>query len=356
MVTMTAPVQKHSRSSAPQHEREIVHPVDLCLPGGRLNPAATGWSRHPLQRCNLQGPWGRQKRWDFWSVTSQECALSVTYASLDYLGFAAVSFNDFASKRAYEHAMLVPFAIGFRQPEQVGGAVLAFNALGLRVRIDDRGNTVLIDAGIRRPGIPPVEAHAVITRPKGHETLNVVVPWSERRYQFTSKQNTLPATGEVRAGKQQFRFGPENQSFGCMDYGRGVWPYATTWNWATASGECGGHTVGLQFGGQWTDGTGSTENGICLDGRLHKISEDVCFDCDRRNFLKPWRIHSPGSDRVDLIFDPFIDRPLRAPLIVAGVDLHLCFGKFSGQVRLTDGKTLEVAGLIGTSEEMRARW
>ncbi|MEV5398578.1 hypothetical protein AB0N26_20700 [Streptomyces cellulosae] len=36
-------------------EREITSPVDLCLPDGRLNPAAVGWTRRPLHRANLRG-------------------------------------------------------------------------------------------------------------------------------------------------------------------------------------------------------------------------------------------------------------------------------------------------------------
>ena len=37
------------------HEPEITEPVDLCLPDGRLNPAAVGWTRRPLHRANLRG-------------------------------------------------------------------------------------------------------------------------------------------------------------------------------------------------------------------------------------------------------------------------------------------------------------
>ena len=32
-----------------------------------------------------------------------------------------------------------------------------------------------------------------------------------------------------------------------------------------------GRVLGFNLGGAWTDGTGMTENGICLDGRLSKI-------------------------------------------------------------------------------------
>src|SRR6185436_3904336 len=129
--------------------------------------------------------------------------------------------------------------------------------------------------------------------------LNVVIPFSERRFQFTSKQNTLPAEGEVRVPGRAFSFSPHNQSFACLDYGRGLWPYRTTWNWASASGVQDGRTIGLQLGGRWTDGTGMTENALCLDGRLHKIGDDVQFAYDTRDFMKPWTLSSP---RVALRF------------------------------------------------------
>lgn len=34
-------------------EHEITDPVDLCLPSGRLNRAAVGWTRGPLHRTGL---------------------------------------------------------------------------------------------------------------------------------------------------------------------------------------------------------------------------------------------------------------------------------------------------------------
>ena len=122
-------------------------------------------------------------------------------------------------------------------------------------------------------------------RPIGHETLNVVIPWSDIQFQYTSKQNTLPAVGYVQLDNERLEFA--SPAFGCLDYGRGVWPEHTVWNWGSASGVQGGRTVGLNLGGQWTDGTGMTENGICIDGRLTKISEDVVFEYDRAAMMKP---------------------------------------------------------------------
>ncbi|WP_289020093.1 DUF2804 domain-containing protein, partial [uncultured Ornithinimicrobium sp.] len=36
-----------------------------------------------------------------------------------------------------------------------------------------------------------------------------------------------------------------------------------------------GGDLGIQLGGRWTEGTGQTENGLFVGGRLHKIHEEL---------------------------------------------------------------------------------
>lgn len=336
-------------------ERELDRDVDLCAPDGRLNLEAKGWSRRPLHRCTLRGPWGRQKRWDYWCVTWKGGVFSLTYADFDYLGMASALLLDLEAGRELEKVVPVPLALGFSQPDTVGGADIVFDRLGLRLEIREESEGTRLVAAFRSRG-REVAADVLVSRPPGHETLNVVVPWSEALFQFTSKQNTRPARGTIRVDGVEQRIGAEQQAFGCLDFGRGVWPADTVWNWGSASGSVDGRVVGLQFGGKWTDGTGATENGICLDGRLHKISDEVRFDYDRRDFRKSWRISTPDSDRVKLDFHPEYEKRMNVPLIVGGAELHLCFGRFSGEVRGDDGERVRTDGLFGWAEEMRARW
>ena len=88
-----------------------------------------------------------------------------------------------------------------------------------------------------------------------------------------------------------------------------------------------------------------------VDGRLTKISEDMDFVYDRRDFMRPWTIGSRTGRRVRLRFEPEVEKRVRVPLGLASADLHLCFGRFDGEV---DGHAVE--GLPGWAEEMRARW
>jgi len=336
-------------------ERELVRPVLECLPDGRLNPEAVGWSRVPLHRCNLRGRRLRQKRWDYWCVTSDTHLLSITYADLGYVGLVNARFLDFASREQIDRPMMIPFAIGFSQPDTVAGGDIRFVRKGLRVEVLESKQATRLRVAFDAKG-HHVEGDVEIARPPGHETLSVLVPWDERHFQYTSKHNTRPATGHATVDGRVYRFGPENQGFGTLDYGRGIWPWQGTWNWAAASGVQRGRTVGLNLGGKWTDGTGTTENGLCLDGRLHKLSETLVWEYDRNDWMAPWRIRAPRSGRLDLAFTPFFEESMKLELGLIGNELHVCFGHFAGTLVSDEGEVLVVRDLVGWAEEHRARW
>ncbi len=58
---------------------------------------------------------------------------------------------------------------------------------------------------------------------------------------------------------------------------------------------CGAHTVGLQFGAKWTAGSGFTENGLIVDGRLSKLGDALDWTYDWDNPMAPWRVVDPGG-------------------------------------------------------------
>jgi hypothetical protein len=182
----------------------------------------------------------------------------------------------------------------------------------------------------------------------------VVIPWSDEQFQFTSKQNTLPATGSVRIGERAYDLSPP--SFACLDYGRGIWPEETAWNWGAASGMQDGRTVGLNLGGRWTDGTGMTENALCIDGRLTKLHEDLSFEYDRGNLIKPWRVRASATDHVELTFTPEYERVSKGGNEAYFSEVHQVFGNYDGHITADDGRPIAIAALFGWIEDHTARW
>lgn len=341
-------------------EREITTPVDLCDSRGRLNPAARGWARQPMLRANLRHRWGRKKRWDYWAVITDEVVVSFVHADIDYAGLANVWVMEHATGAQAAAGMLQPFARGMSLPVQVctGVQSVAHKAITLRIEETAEATRLVATAPSSTGALGgAIDIDISVAKPPGHESLNVLIPWSERTFQFTSKQNTRPAAGTVRVGAREWTVSAEHDAWGVQDLGRGIWPYANRWNWASASGRAGdGRLLGLQFGGKWTVGTGATENALCIDGHLTKISDELEWTYDWANPMRPWHVRTPGSEQVDARLAPTFDRYDVTDLKVLKMEVHQCFGTWAGRVVGDDGVAVEFEGIRGFAEEARNRW
>lgn len=345
-------------------EPELTAPVALCTPSGRLAPEAVGWSRRPVHDCALPGSWGRRKRWDFWGVTGPGFALDVVYADVDYVGIADVWFHDFEAGATAARSVPVPLARGVSLPTTVGGGDLRFSGRGLDLAVTEHDGGTRITAGFAAAPGPGRDREAcsvdvLVRRPPDHESLSVVIPWSDRRFQCATKDVGRPAEGEIAWGDRRYVL-TDGTSWGTLDFGRGKWSYRTRWNWGAGAGvvTVGGAEVrvGVQLGGKWTDGTGMTENALVVDGRLSKLSEELVWTYDPSDWLRPWTVRTPVSDRVDLTFFPFHDKRTRLQLGIAAQAVDQCFGTWAGTLVPDAGPPLTVDGLVGWAEEATWRW
>jgi hypothetical protein len=199
--------------------------------------------------------------------------------------------------------------------------------------------------------IPGAAVDVVVQCPDGHDCLAVVVPWSDTRFQYTVKDVALPATGSLTIGDVVHRL-PAGRSWAVLDHGRGRWPYDVTWNWGAGSGCSNNRVIGLQVGGKWTVGTGMTENGIVVDGRLHKIGAELSWQYSTNDFRAPWRVSGGG---LEAELRPFHDKVTRTNLGVLSSATDQCFGTWSGTYD-TGAEQIEFSGLTGFAEHVHNRW
>ena len=334
------------------YERELTEPVTLCLPDGRLNPDAVGWSRHPLHNCNLSGSPFRKKRWNYWAITTDQFLFSVTLSDIDYLGLAFTYFLDFSTKEFHELTVTRLLGSGIELGNFVSDNA-CFDHPRLKVALKNEESVTAIKIDSPNFKGKNLSADLSVFTPPGHETLNVTIPWSNDRFQFTSKQNTLSVEGTIKIGDKKYM---ADGGYACLDFGRGKWPFSSFWNWASASGANDNHTIGLNFGAGWTDGTGMNENGICIDGVLSKISEDLEFSYEPANYMKPWKIRTPLSDRIAVTFTPFYERVAKTDALILKSEVHQLIGHFSGEVKDTAGKAYAFNNFIGWAEDHYAKW
>ena len=338
-----------------QHaEREITGPVALCDDKGLLNPEAIGFARHPYIQSNLKNHFMRKKKWNYWCVYGEDLLFSVTISHLDYAAVCFVYILNYETQRFYEKQITIPIGRAVKMPENVLDSVKFVND-NLTVQIlHIQGETHL---SVTIPDFDNEVLHADfhIVHPVDDESLNVVIPRNREIFQFTAKHHSLPTSGFVKIGERRYDFNPD-YSFAVLDYGRGVWPRKSEWNWAMASQRLGGRRIGLNFGGKWTDGTGMTENAVFVNGLMTKIHEDVVFTYDSKNHMVPWKIQTKFSDSVNITFTPFFERVSTMNVRLVRTEVHQVIGYFDGKIRLHDGSILQIRKMLGSSEEHNAKW
>jgi hypothetical protein len=339
------------------HENELTVEVDLCTPDGEhLNPAALGWSRRPLHRANLDGRFGSNKRWDYWAVLAGDLVVSSVYADVDHLGLADVWWADLPSGRSGGRSIVTVGSDEFDLPERPGSAPLHLDRDGLVLEIvDDESGTRLRAHWTEADGRAG-RLDVLVSLPDGHESLNVVIPWNDDLFNYTSKHQARPATGSLIVGDERWSIGgPGADAWGVLDVGRGRWPSEITWNWGGGAGRSGSHIVGLQFGAKWTEGSGYTENGLIVDGRLTKLGRELDWQYDWDEPMKPWRVVDSGG-QLDVMLTPRYDKHTRLPGRDKGSETHQVFGTWSGRLRTDDGLALQFDALQGFAEEARQEW
>ncbi|MWB97173.1 DUF2804 domain-containing protein [Agromyces seonyuensis] len=335
----------------PASERELTAPVALLGDDGRLNPDAVGWSRAPLHDTSGigRGRRGRMrnKRWEYWAVTTPTHIVAVTVSHLDYAALCSVYLYDRASKLELDRTVVAPLGRGVELPASFGAGPAKASVKGLRAEFAE------IDGGHRLVAeTDRVRLDVLAELPDRHESLSVVVPWSADRFQYTVKDVARPARGTIAVDGDVHTL-PAGRSWAVLDHGRGRWPYRIDWKWGAASGVEQGRRIGLQFGGLWTDGTGSTENGLQLDGRMHKISTALEWTCSADDWSAPWSIR---GERVALEFTPFHVRESTMNLGLVANDTRQAFGHYRGTVVADDGEVVPVGHLLGWAEYVRNRW
>ena len=176
-------------------------------------------------------------------------------------------------------------------------------------------------------------------------------------FYYNQKIVCMPAEGYVDFDGERYDFSPEN-SFGILDWGRGVWTYHNIWYWGSGSGVVNGERFGFNIGYGFGNTSAASENMLFYKGRAHKL-DDVTFHIPQKNgkddFLNPWTFDS-SDGRFRMNFIPILDRAAKTSLCVLKSDQHQVFGRFSGTAVLDDGTELKLKDFLGFAEKVENKW
>lgn len=326
--------------------KELKNKNFICTKDGTLNKESIGWSRKIFSNCDIDSGYFRKKIWNHYMWMSDKYICAFAIVKLDYAGLIFIDFYDLEEKREIHKNITIPLCNGMIIHNSVGSYAhyqnkdMYFNIIRVheKLHVMIKWNEIDIDANF------------ILQK----ESLNVLVPWSDKKYHYTSKQLPLKSKGYVCIGQDENETFNLEDSIGFIDYGRGIWEREKSWYWLTCGFKNEDLKVGLNLGGKWTDNTGVNENGIKINGILHKIYSDVNFEKIDEN---TWSIKNNQNEeeQIDLIFkvESINDKKNNKLLVKSSLKQHI--GRINGEVKVND-ETIEFNDVICWFEDHYAKW
>ena len=191
------------------------------------------------------------------------------------------------------------------------------------------------------------------------ENMVIATPFdgNDKAFYYNAKLNCMTASGYFELGGARRDFDP-SKSLAVLDWGRGVWTYKNTWYWSSACGLLNDTPFGFNLGYGFGNNKHATENMLFYNGKAHKLDK-VTFEIPKKDgkydFMSKWKFTS-NDNRLDLVFEPILDRYSNANALVICSIQHQVFGKFSGKVVLDDGTELKLKDFLGFAEKVDNRW
>ena len=313
-----------------------------------------GYSTKSLLRYDrsaIKAPPWRIKEWDFYQVSDKEKCLQMTIGHASYVGQVSLMLFDFRKGvRLIEKSKLIalPFGSMHMPSNTETDHVLSYNKNGIKMSFDVKGDVRTLTCQW-----DDVSAELVLRRKNPYSVvINIPFDESPHAFYYNHKINSMSASGTVKSKDGEWTFS-QDDSFGLLDWGRGVWPFHDEWYWSNGTGIIDGKIFGFNLGRGFGNTSQATENMLFYDGEYYKLSAvDFILGDD---VMKPWQFRDKEG-RLSFTLTPTYDRTTVAKALWINNCCHQMFGDFSGTADLGDGRVLRIDKLPAFAEHAVNNW
>ena len=327
---------------------------------GELNEAGYAFSLvKEYSRKSIKKLKWRIKEWDYYYVGNKDYGVALTIADNSYMSLVSVSVLDFSTKKEFSKSIIHWFThgkVGLPSTSVSGDVVyekknfsMAFYNEGeqkhlvCKMKGVDKGRNFECDIRLTRTN-------------KG--SMVIVTPFTKKgHFYYNQKINCLEASGYALLGETRLEF-TNTESYGVLDWGRGIWTYKNTWYWSSMNGIFAGKRIGLNLGYGFGDTSKASENVFFYDDEVYKLN-DVTFNIPQKvngeyDYMAPWTMTSIDK-KISLKFTPSYDRVFDTNALIIQSTGHQVFGSFSGYL-YADKKKIEFEDIPGFAERVYNRW
>lgn len=328
---------------------------------GHLNQAGYATTLiKAYDRKSIKAPKWRIKEWDYYLVYNKDFAVALTIADNGYMGLISASILDFITGDQKTISPMLLMTMGkLKLPSSSEDGDIHYKDDKLEIHFThENGNRRI------KMNMPHFEKRSslfvdITLTPTLSESMVIATPFKKKRKAFYYNQKIIgmKAKGTVNYQNQHYAFS-EADSFGMLDWGRGVWTYNNTWYWSAANGLVDGKVFGFNLGYGFGDTSAATENMLFHEG-AHKL-EHVTFHIPKNadgtdDYMSPWTFTS-SDGRFEADFNPILDRSAYTSFGVLLSDQHQVFGHFTGKAVLDSGEIVKFENLLGFAEKVRNKW
>lgn len=324
---------------------------------GNLNEAGYATSLiKEYQRSQIKGLKTRIKEWDYYAFLNEDFGICLTLADNSYMSLASISFLDFKNKKYVTKSSMKFFSFGklkLPSTSEIGDVIYQDKKVGIAFLND--GKERIIKANFKHfLDNKDLNLELAVKR-TNQNSMVIATPFKKKKhFYYNQKINLLQANGYFTIGEEKFTV---NDNLGVMDWGRGVWTYDNTWNWASLNYKDEDGYKGFNLGYGFGDTSNATENMAFLNDEVFKL-DDVTFNIPlkdgKEDFMSQWEIVSSNKD-INLTFDPIIDRYDNINFKILCSVQHQFFGRFNGYIKKGD-RTIKINNALGLIEKVHNKW
>ena len=327
---------------------------------GNLNEAGYATSLiKQYDRNDIKASKWRIKEWDYYYVGNSKYGVALTIADNSYMSLCSLSFLDFTKPCETTKSVMKWFTFGkTKLPSSSKEGDVLFDSKKVKMsfkHVNGKRHLTCEWKGFTKDK-KDVRLDLYLEE-TNKDSIVVATPFNkEAHFYYNQKINLLKSNGYVKVGEEIFDF--NDNTFGVLDWGRGVWTYKNTWFWSSLSGEFEGRKIGFNLGYGFGDNSTHSENIFFYDDKSWKL-EDVHFDIPftktgKDSFMEPWKFRSATGD-INLTFTPIINRHANMNVGIIKSLQNQVFGKFSGYI-IVDGKEFFFTDMLGFAEKVTNKW
>ena len=310
-------------------------------------------------RNDIKAKPSRIKEWDYYYIGNSHYGVALTIADNSYMGLCSLSFLDFNKPLQVTKSVMKWFTKGklcLPSSSKKGDVFFKNKKVEMSFRHENNKRHITCSWKEFTKSKKDVRLDLYLEE-TNKDSIVVATPFNKNaHFYYNQKINLLKANGYVKIGEEILDF--NDNTYGVLDWGRGVWTYKNTWYWSSMSGEFEGSRIGFNLGYGFGDTSTHSENIFFFDDKSWKL-EDVHFDIpfDKHgndSFMEPWKFRSQSGD-INLTFTPLLNRHANMNVGIIKSLQNQVFGKFSGYI-IVDGKEYFFTDMLGFAEKVTNKW